>query len=146
MANGVKTAAAATTVMLGALVLGGCGADDPYCVAVETHQKTLDSFGAERSDDAYASYAKALASISKVAPAPVDEESTDLTRATKGVVSAQKDVGFALQDMADEDKRTALSAGDIDVLNKAYKRFNNTTPQRKAIVADVKKTCDIQLK
>ena len=60
-----------------------------------------------------------------------------LTSATQGVVTAQKDVGFALQDMADEDKRTALSAGDIDVLNKAYKRFNNTTQQRKAIVADV---------
>lgn len=145
MANGVRTAAAAT-VMLGALLLGACGAGDPYCAAVKTQQETLDSFGAERSDDAYASYAKALTAISKVAPTPIDEQWASLTRATQGVVTAQKDVGFALQDMADEDKRTALSAGDIDVLNKAYKRFNSTTPQRKAIVADVKTTCDIQLK
>lgn len=146
MANGVRTATAAATVVLGALLLGACGADSPYCAAVETERETLDNFGAKRSDDAYASYAKALDTITKVAPAPIDEQWASLTRATQGVVTAQTDVGFALQDMADEDKRTALSAGDIVVLNKAYKRFNSTTSQRKAIVADVKTTCDIQLK
>ncbi len=144
MAKGVRTAAM-TAVLVGALV-AACGADDPYCVAVETNQTTLESFGAKQSDAGYATYAKALTSISKAAPSPIDEQWASMARATQGVVTAQKDVGFALQDMKDEEKRMALSARDIDVLNKAYKRFNGTTSQRKAIVADVDTSCDIQLK
>lgn len=123
-----------------------CSADDPYCEAVKANRSTLDSFGSEVTDAAYASYATALTSIGKVAPKPIDEQWASLSRATQGVITAQDDVGFPLQDMDDEKKRQALSQGDITVLNKAYKRFNATTKQRKAVVADVLKTCDIDLK
>lgn len=145
MAKAVRIMAAASTAIVIAS-LGACSSPDPYCVAVEENQSTLDDFGSESSDAAYAQYATTLETISKVAPAPIDEQWASLTRATQGVVTAQRDVGFALEDMDDEDKREALSEGDIKVLNKAYQRFNGTTSQRKAVVDDVQQTCDIELK
>lgn len=145
----MTTASRAVAAVAMATVLslvGACGAEDPYCVEVEAAQPTLDEFGSERSDEAFATYAAVLTSISELAPTPVDEQWASLARATQGVITTHEDIGFALEDMDDEDERAALSEGDIDVLNKAYDRFNNTTGQREKVVADVKQTCDIQLK
>jgi hypothetical protein len=145
MLNGARIVAAAlTAVVLGSLA--SCGGQSPYCAAVDENQSDLDTFLADKSDAGITTYATAVTSISKVAPAPIDEQWTSLARATQGVLTAHDDVGFALEDMKNEKARTALSEADTEVLNKAYKRFNGTTPQRKAVVADVKKACDIQLK
>lgn len=146
MTNGSKIAAIAAIVVVMGTVASCGGEPSPYCQEVEQDRATLDSFGAERSDTAFADYAAVLTSISKVAPAPIDEQWASLKRATEGVVTAHQDVGFALEDMGDEAARAALSADDITVLNKAYERFNSTTAQRKAVVADVLSACDIQLK
>jgi len=142
-----RTAAVAGTVALALSVLAGCGGEkSPYCEAVEADQKTLDSFGADKSDAGFGTYAKALAEIAELAPASSKKAWTALSGATQGVVDAHAAVGFKLEDMDDQKKREGLSAGDVESLNAAYKAFNGTTDQRKAVVADVKKTCDITLK
>lgn len=143
MAKG--TTIAALVVSLGSVASCG-GVQSPYCQEVEKDRTILGSFGAERTDTAFADYTAVLTSITAVAPAPIDKQWASLERATEGVVTAHEDVGFALEDMGDEEKRTALSDGDIAILNKAYQQFNSTKPQREAVVADVKDTCDIQLK
>ena len=65
---------------------------------------------------------------------------------TQAVVTAHTEVGFKLEDMDSKSKREGLSAGDIESINAAYKAFNDTVDQRKAVVADADKTCDITLK
>jgi len=142
-----RTAAVAMTASLTLAVLAGCsGEKSPYCAAVEADQKTLDSFGADRSDAGFSTYAKTLTEIAALAPASSKKAWAALSDATQGVVDAHAAVGFKLEDMDDQKKREGLSAGDVDSLNAAYKAFNGTSDQRKAVVADVKKTCDITLK
>ena len=139
LAAGAVTLALATT-------FAGCGSQSPYCAAVEKNQETLDDFGAEKSDKAFASYAAALAAIAAEAPTAVKKDWEALADATNNVVTVHADVGFKLEDMNSAKKREGLSAGDIATINKAYDAFNDTAAQRKAVVADAKQTCDISLK
>lgn len=128
------------------LVLGGCGGENPYCTSVENARATLDTFGAERTDEAFAGYARTMTSIAGQAPASSQDDWTELADATQGVITAHEEVGFALEDMTDADAREGLSEGDIEQLNAAYEAFNDTQDQRKAIIADVDDVCGIELR
>lgn len=143
----VRTTMAAVATLIALGTVSGCGADpSPYCQAVDENKATLDGFGAKKTEKAFTGYSRMLRTISKVAPEPIDLQWASLGRATQGILTAHDAIGFPLEDMTDEEKRSTLSAGDVEVLDKAYKRFNGTTSQRKAVVADVAKTCDITLK
>lgn len=145
MVNGARLVGAAlTAVVLG--TLASCSGQSPYCAKVEANQSSLDSFGSDRSDAGFGAYAKSLESIAKLAPASSEEDWATLASVTDAVVATHQDVGFPLESMADVEKRKALSERDIGQLNKAYEAFNDTAEARKSVVADVKKTCDIQLK
>ncbi len=146
MTNGVRTAAAVAVTALALSVLGSCGGQSPYCAEVEQNTPVLDTFLAKRTDAAFAGYARAATAISKVAPSSSDRQWSALAAATREVVAAHRDVGLAVQDLKDKDARAALSTADVTKLNGAYDTFNATRDERKAVVADVKKTCDIPLK
>ncbi|HWV27764.1 MAG TPA: hypothetical protein VNZ66_11105 [Aeromicrobium sp.] len=140
------TAIAVTAVTI-ATVLSGCSISrSPYCQAVEDHQELLSSFDSDRSDAGYTAYARALAAIAAEAPAETQKDWKKLADVTQAVVTAHTEVGFKLEDMDSKSKREGLSAGDIESINAAYKAFNDTVDQRKAVVADADKTCDITLK
>ena len=143
----MRTSVALMAVVASLGLLSGCGGEPtPYCQAVESGKSTLDSFGAKETDAAFTSYTKVVVAIAAKAPEPIDLQWENLGQATQGVLTAHDDIGFPMQDMSDAKQREGLSASDVEVLNKAYKRFNATTPQRTKVVADVKKTCDITLK
>ncbi len=141
-----RSVAALGAAVVALTVLVGCGGQSPYCAAVEKQQKTLDEFGADKSDKAFDTYAKSLAAIAAEAPADIKKSWSALSDATQAVVTAHADVGFKLEDMNSAKKREGLSAGDIATLNKTYKVFNDTAAQRKAVIDDAKQTCDITLK
>ena len=145
MVNGARLVGAALTAVVLASV-ASCGGQDPYCTAVEANQSSLDSFGSDRSDAGFGAYASSLASISKVAPKTSKDDWATLAKVTEAVATAHQDVGFPLEDMDDEQKRTALSERDIKELNAAYDAFNDTAKARESVVADVKENCDLQLK
>lgn len=135
----------ASLVMVASL-LAACSGQSPYCRAVDAQKSVLDSFGAERTDAAYARYAKALSSVAAEAPSTSRTEWAAAAKATRAVVEAHEKVGYRLDDMADEEKRAGLSEGDVEILNRAYAAFNDSLPDRRAAVADARATCDIKLK
>jgi hypothetical protein len=141
-----KTASMLVTSVLAVTVLAGCGGDDPYCAAVKENQASLDSFGQKRNEKAFTTYAKALRAIATDAPDTIKDDWSKLGAVTDGVLKAHDKVGLPLQDMTDTAKVAALDSDDLARLNKAYDKFNDTGKQRKAVVADVKKTCDVTLK
>ncbi len=142
--NKLVTALISTTVV--GVMLSACGGEDPYCAAVTSGQKALNSFGEKRTDAGFASYAKAVTAITMTAPDAIKVDWAMLGSVTNGVLKAHEKVGIPLEDMTDPAKVEALSADDLKTLNTAYDAFNNTAAQRKAVVADVKSTCDITLK
>lgn len=136
--------AALATVMVAAVGLSACG-QSSYCSAVERSQKSLNAFGSDRSDDAFAGYARTMRSIAKQAPESSKKNWNTLATVTQDVLDAHEQVGISMQDMTNAKKRDALSQGDIKVLNKAYAAFNDTTSARKAVVKNVQEECDISL-
>jgi|GEM_PF-2646924 len=140
----IVTGAAVWVAVLG--LVSACGGQSPYCTAVKDDKALLDSFGATRTDAAFASYAKALRSVAAEAPSNSKADWKRLAEVTEGVIAAHQDVGFKLDDMKDAKKREGLGTSDIAELNKAYAAFNDTAKQRKAIIADAEQTCDIKLK
>lgn len=141
----VRTTALVGSVAVALGLLSGCS-QSPYCASVEESKATLDVFGSKRTDEAFADYARTMNSIAKQAPSSSKDAWTTLATVTQDVIDAHQEVGFKLEDMADEKKRDGLSDGDIEVLNEVYAAFNDTQAERKAVVADAKKTCDITLK
>ncbi|MET0928793.1 MAG: hypothetical protein ABWX74_04715 [Aeromicrobium sp.] len=141
-----KIAAALVTSVVAATVLAGCGGDSPYCAAVKENRTALDSFGEKRTEKGFTTYAEALRAIATTAPDTVKDDWSKLGAVTDGVLKAHDKVGLPLQSMSDTAKVAALDADDLARLNKAYDAFNDTAKQRKAVVADVKKSCEITLK
>jgi hypothetical protein len=141
-----KTAAALATALLAATVLGGCGGDSPYCAAVKDNQSALDRFGSAPSDAAFAKEARAVRRIAETDPEKVGRDWKTIDQAMRAVQKAQKKAGITFDGLNDPDKRAEADDADVERIQKAYARFNDTAKQRKTVVADVQKTCDITLK
>jgi len=62
-----RFAVAVTTVVLTMAVLVACGGSD-YCDSVEKNQKTLNTFGEKRTNEAYTAYAKLFTSVGNLSP------------------------------------------------------------------------------
>jgi len=136
----------AVVIVLTAASLAGCfGGGDPYCESVEKHEKTLNSFGAERTDEAYASYAKVAHAIAEKAPEDIAEDWNAIVDGTEAVIAAQDAAGVPLEDMSDTDVVAELPAEQREALNEAYQTFNDTVEQRKSVVADIDERCGISL-
>ncbi|MGJ9421016.1 hypothetical protein [Aeromicrobium sp. CF3.5] len=138
------TGGAAAAVLLG--LLGACSGPSAYCQTVQDDEQVLDSFDSDRTTEAYTGYTAVLTDISEVAPAESKKQWTTIASATRGVLQAHDEVGFALDDMADADERASLSESDIAVLEEAYASFNDTQADREAVVKDAQSSCDIDLK
>jgi hypothetical protein len=142
-----RTAAVLVTTIVGITTLSGCGGGgNAYCDAVDKNKSTLNTFGQERTDAAYAKYAKVFADVGKEAPASIKKDWTTLSNVTTGILDAQKKAGVKLEDMTDTAKVKKLTAAQLKELNAAYKTFNGTTKQRNAVVKNVLQECDIKLK
>lgn len=141
-----RIAAAVAGSIVVAVTLAGCGGASDYCKAVEKDQESLNTFGKTRTDAAYAKYATVFEGIAKVAPSTIKDDWTTLAEVTRTVLATQKDVGLALEDMADTEKVKKIDQDDLTKLNEAYTAFNKTTAQRTAVVKNVKQECKITLK
>lgn len=141
-----RTAATVVTGLVAVATLTACSGQSAYCEAVETNTETLNSFGKERTDAAYASYSTTFREVAELAPEAVQEDWTQLAEATDGVIEAQSQVGLALEDMTDEDKVAELGTEQLAQLNEAYEAFNDTSDQRTAVVTNVKQECEITLR
>ena len=137
--------AAAAAAVLAATTLAGCFGSDPYCDAVEKHEETLNTFGAERTDAAYAEYAASAQEIAKAAPEDITADWETIAEVTNGVIAAQEAAGVPLDDMGDTDTVAQLSQEQRDALNASYQAFNDTVEQRKAVVADIDDRCGVTL-
>jgi hypothetical protein len=137
--TGVVTAFVALTL------LTACAGEDPYCIAVKDQKSTLNSLGEKRTTAAYQSYARAFRSVAKVSPPAVKKDWTELAEVTASVLNAQDKVGIKLEDMTDESEVRKLGTEQLKTLNNAYEAFNKTTPQRRAVVKNVKEECEITL-
>jgi hypothetical protein len=131
--------------LLAATVLSGCGGQSAYCAAVEKNRSALNSFGQAASDEAFAKEAKAVREIAATDPETVADDWSAIDRAMRGVQKAQKKAGITFDGLADPEKRAKVDDSDIEAINKAYARFNDTAKQRKTVVEDVGTTCDITL-
>lgn len=131
--------------LLATSLLAACGGDNPYCVAVEKDQASLNSFRVSTSADFAKAY-KAVTAIAETAPATSVKDWDATAAAMRGVIRAHRAVGITIDGLKDETKRAQLSTADIDSLNKAYDAFNDTEKARTAMVADAAETCDITLK
>jgi hypothetical protein len=141
----MRAVAGVITTVVAITTLTACG-DDPYCTAVKDHESTLNSLGEKRTNAAYRSYARAFRSVAKVSPDAVKKDWTELAEVTASVLNAQNSVGISLEEMTDATKVKKLSTDQLKTLNNAYEAFNKTTPQRRAVVKNVKKECEITLK
>lgn len=141
----MRAVAGVITTVVAITTLTACG-DDPYCTAVKDHQSTLNSLGEKRTNAAYRSYARAFRSVAKVSPPAVKKDWTELAEVTASVLNAQNEVHISLEEMTDATKVKKLSTDQLKTLNNAYEAFNKTTPQRRAVVKNVKKECEITLK
>ena len=125
--------------------LTACAGEDPYCTAVKKQESTLNSLGEKRTNAAYRSYARAFRSVAKVSPPAVKKDWTELAEVTAAVLNAQGKVDIKLEEMSDADKVKKLDTAQLKTLNNAYEAFNKTTPQRRAVVKNVKQECEITL-
>lgn len=141
-----RTTTTLVTTIVAAAVLSGCGGGSAYCDAVKKDQSSLNAFGKTKTDAAYATYAKVFMSVAKVSPAAVKQDWATLAKATENIIAVQKKAGVKLEDMADTAKVKDLDDGQLADLNTAYKAFNDTTTQRRAVVKNVLQECDITLK
>ena len=139
----VVTGVVATVVVF--TLVAACAGDDPYCTAVKDQESTLNSLGEKRTTAAYQSYARAFRSVAKVSPPAVKKDWTELAEVTASVLNAQDKAGIKLEDMTDASKVKKLNTEQIKTLNNAYEAFNTTTPQRRAVVKNVKEECEITL-
>jgi hypothetical protein len=133
------------TTVVAITTLTACG-EDPYCTAVKKHESTLNSLGEKRTNAAYRSYARAFRSVAKVSPPAIKKDWTELAEVTASVLNAQEKAGISLEEMTDVSKVKKLNTDQLKTLNNAYEAFNKTTPQRRAVVKNVKKECEITLK
>jgi hypothetical protein len=141
-----KTAAVLATTLLAATVLSGCGGDSPYCAAVKDNRRALDSFGTATTDAAFAKEARAVRRVAATDPEKVAGDWAAIDKAMQGVLKAQKKAGITFDDLNDPAQRAKVDDADVEAIQKAYGRFNDTAKQRKTVVTDVQKTCDITLK
>ncbi|HZK35627.1 MAG TPA: hypothetical protein VFC57_01565 [Aeromicrobium sp.] len=140
-----RFAVAVTTVVLTMAVLVACGGSD-YCDSVEKNQKTLNTFGEKRTNEAYTAYAKLFTSVGNLSPNDVKADWKKLASVTDGVLKAHDSVGLKLEEMTDAKKIAEVQADDLTKLNDAYKSFNDTAEERAAVVKNVKQECKITLK
>lgn len=126
-------------------LLTACGGDSEYCATVKEHRAVLEDFGQKKTDSAYRGYVKVLRSVAKVAPQDSRASWTKLAQVTQGVLTAHREAGIALEDMSTPDKLAAVDATQRAAIQKSYDRFNGTSKQRKAIVADVESSCGVDL-
>jgi hypothetical protein len=133
-----------TTVVVFTMVTA-CAGESPYCTAVKDQKSTLNSLGEKRTNAAYRSYARAFRSVAKVSPPAVKKDWTELAEVTASVLNAHDKVDIKLEEMSDQAKVKKLSTEQLKTLNNAYEAFNKTTPQRRAVVKNVKQECDITL-
>jgi hypothetical protein len=141
-----KTAAALATALLATTVLSGCGGDSAYCAAVKDNQRALDTFGSATTDAAFAKEARAVRRIAATDPEKVGRDWKAIDRAMRSVQKVQRKAGITFDGLNDPEKRAAADDADIEAVVKAYSRFNDTAKQRKTVVTDVQKTCDITLR
>ena len=59
------------------------------------------------------------------------------------MLNAQDKAGIKLEEMTDQAKVKKLNTEQLKTLNNAYEAFNKTTPQRRAVVKNVKEECEI---
>ena len=133
------------TTVVAVTTLTACSGEDPYCAAVKKQESTLNSLGEKRTNDAYRSYARAFRSVAKVSPPAVKKDWTELAEVTASVLNAQDKAGIKLEEMTDQAKVKKLDTEQLRTLNNAYEAFNKTTPQRRAVVKNVKEECEITL-
>lgn len=141
-----KTAAVLATTLLAAAMLSGCGGDSAYCTAVKDNQRALDTFGTATTDAAFAKSARAVRRVAATDPEKVGRDWKAIDQAMRGVQKAQKKAGITFDGLNDPEKRAEADDADVEAIEKAYARFNDTAKQRKAVAEDVKKTCDVTLK
>jgi hypothetical protein len=141
----MRAVASVVATILAIATLTACAGEDPYCTAVKKQQSTLNSLGEKRTNAAYRSYARAFRSVAKVSPAAVKKDWTELAEVTASVLNAQDNVGIKLEEMSDQGKVKKLDTEQLKTLNNAYEAFNKTTPQRRAVVKNVKQECEITL-
>lgn len=141
-----RAATLSVSAVLSASLIAGCGGGDPYCDAVKKDEKTLNTFGQERTNEAYTEYSTVFRSIGKLAPGEVSQDWAALADATDGVLEAQSEVGLDLKDMKKAAKVKKLDEAQLATLNTAYEAFNSTSAQRTAVVTNVKQVCKITLK
>lgn len=141
-----RSVALMVATIVAATTLSGCGGGNAYCDAVDKDKSTLNTFGQKRTDAAYAKYAKVFDGVAKAAPTSIRKDWKTLADVTRGVISAQKDVGLSLEEMTDAAKVKKLNTAQLKKLNTAYQAFNATTKQRNAVVKNVKQECKITLK
>lgn len=139
--------AIAVAIVLTGSLLSACGTSD-YCKSVEANVESLNGFGATRTNAAYENYAKTVAALARLAPDKVSKDYSVLAEQTRGVVAAHEKVGMSLEALAaDPNKVKDLSSAQRELLNTAYKAFNDATAERgAAIVTNVKQECGITLK
>ena len=141
----MRAVTAVIATLLAFTTLTACAGEDPYCTAVKDQESTLNSLGEKRTNAAYRSYARAFRSVAKVSPPAVKKDWTELAEVTAAVLNAQAQVDIKLEEMSDEDKVKKLTTAQLKTLNNAYEAFNKTTPQRRAVVKNVKQECEITL-
>lgn len=140
-----RTIATVTMAALSLVVLAGCGSSD-YCNAVEHDKKTISGYGTTATDAAYARYAEVFGSVATKAPNDVAGDWKTLSARAKGVFKAQKNAGIKFEDMKDSALTGKLKPADIENINAARTKFNETTKERAAVVKNIKQECKISLK
>ena len=140
-----RVSVALVVSLMAAGTLSGCGGS-AYCGDIKDGQKTLNSFGQKRTNEAYQGYASTLRKIAKDSPQSVRKDWTTLASKTEGVLKAQKTAGLKLEEMSDKRKVAGLKTADLTELNNAYTAFNGTTKERAAVVKNVKQECKVTLK
>lgn len=139
-----RFAAVVTFVILSSTTLAGCGGS-AYCDAVEADQETLNSFGEERTNAAYANYASVLNDIAAGSPDEIKDDWTTLAEVTENVIETHDSVGLALEEIEDTEELAQVGEEDLAQLNEAYVSFNDTADERAEVVNNVKQECQITL-
>lgn len=140
-----RLATTTVTVLVTSLALTSCGTSD-YCAAVEKHEESLNTYGSDKTNEAYTASVAMFREIAKVAPEKVTEDWTALADVTQGVLDAQEEVGVSLEDLTNPEQVAGLDGDDVKTLNEAYAAYNDSVEQRESVVDNVKEECEITLR
>lgn len=140
-----RSAAQLSASLLLLLLLAACGRQSAFCEAAENSERTLLSFGLERTDAAFSQYAEVTAELSELAPDDVIADWRRLDEVTTNVVAQHRMVGVALEDLSDQAVADSLSPAVLGELNSAYEQFNGTRSERERIVTHLENECGLEL-